>query len=96
MPVLVSDTSVIIDLERGVLLEDLFRLPFGFAMPDLLFHRELTGPLLVTDWWRSGCGSRNLLPPNWLAPRQCDGRERSYPPPIRSPLPSRKDDNGRC
>jgi hypothetical protein len=45
MPVLVSDASVIIDLERGVLLEDLFQLPFGFAMPDLLFHRELTGSL---------------------------------------------------
>lgn len=45
MPVLVSDTSVIIDLERGALLEDLFRLPFEFAVPDLLFRRELTGPL---------------------------------------------------
>jgi hypothetical protein len=45
MPVLVSDTSVIIDLERGALLEDLFRLPFEFAVPDLLFRRELAGPL---------------------------------------------------
>jgi hypothetical protein len=43
--VLVSDTSVIIDLERGTLLDDLFRLPFEFAVPDLLFHRELAGPL---------------------------------------------------
>ena len=45
MAVLVSDTSVIIDLERGTLLEDLFRLPFEFAVPDLLFRRELAGPL---------------------------------------------------
>ncbi len=45
MPVLVSDTSVLIDLERGELLDDLFRLPFEFAVPDLLFVRELTGPL---------------------------------------------------
>lgn len=45
MRVLVSDTSVIIDLERGSLLQDLFRLPFEFAVPDLLFHRELKGPL---------------------------------------------------
>ncbi len=45
MPVLVSDTSVIIDLERGTLLDDLFRLPFEFAVPDLLFRRELAGPL---------------------------------------------------
>ena len=45
MPILVSDTSVIIDLERGAFLEDLFRLPFEFAVPDLLFHRELAGEL---------------------------------------------------
>ena len=45
MAVLVSDTSVIIDLERGTLLADLFRLPFEFAVPDLLFRRELAGPL---------------------------------------------------
>ena len=45
MPVLVSDTSVLIDLERGDLLEDLFRLPFEFAVPDLLFVRQLAGDL---------------------------------------------------
>jgi predicted nucleic acid-binding protein len=45
VPILVSDTSVIIDLERGALLEDLFRLPFEFAVPDLLFERELNGAL---------------------------------------------------
>lgn len=45
MAVLVSDTSVIIDLERGTLLEDLFRLPFEFAVPDLLYRRELAGAL---------------------------------------------------
>lgn len=45
MPVLVSDTSVLIDLERGQLLDEMFRLPFEFAVPDLLYARELTGPL---------------------------------------------------
>lgn len=45
LPVLVSDTSVIIDLERGALLDDMFRLPFEFAVPDLLFHRELVGEI---------------------------------------------------
>ncbi len=45
MAVLVSDTSIIIDLERGNLLEDLFRLPFEFAVPDLLFRNELAGAL---------------------------------------------------
>lgn len=36
MKVQVSDTSVLIDLERGTLLETCFRLPFQFAVPDLL------------------------------------------------------------
>lgn len=45
MPILVSDTSVIIDLERGGVLESIFHLPFGFAVPDLLFSRELEGAL---------------------------------------------------
>ena len=37
----VSDTSVLIDLERGCLLEAAFRLPFAFAVPDLLYEQEL-------------------------------------------------------
>lgn len=41
MKVLVSDTSVLIDLERGSFLETSFRLPFEFAVPDLLYEREL-------------------------------------------------------
>ncbi len=41
MKVLVSDTSILIDLERGSLLELCFRLPFQFAVPDLLYEREL-------------------------------------------------------
>ena len=45
MTVLVSDTSVIIDLERGELLESVFQLAVDFAVPDLLFHRELAGSL---------------------------------------------------
>ena len=45
MPVLVSDASMLIDLERGRLLEEMFLLPFEFAVPDLLYARELAGPL---------------------------------------------------
>ena len=41
MHVLVSDTSVLVDLERGSLLEASFRLPFQFSVPDLLYEREL-------------------------------------------------------
>lgn len=44
-PVLVSDTSVLIDLERARLLEKIFQLPFEFVVPDLLYERELTGAL---------------------------------------------------
>jgi hypothetical protein len=51
MPVvLVSDTSVLVDLERGGFLDCCFRLPFEFAVPDLLYARELAdfgGPELV-------------------------------------------------
>ena len=41
MKVLVSDTSVLIDLERASLLEATFKLTFELAVPDLIFEREL-------------------------------------------------------
>ena len=41
MNVLVSDTSVLIDLERGSLLDTSFALTFRFAVPDLLYRQEL-------------------------------------------------------
>ena len=41
MDILVSDTSVIIDLERGQLLEAVFKLPYGFAVPETLYRNEL-------------------------------------------------------
>ena len=41
MKVLVPDTSVLIDLDRGDLVESTFRLPFVFTVPDLLYVREL-------------------------------------------------------
>lgn len=50
MRILVSDTSVLIDLERGSFLESRFKLPFEFVVPDLLYARELAefgGPALV-------------------------------------------------
>jgi hypothetical protein len=43
MKILVSDTSVLIDLERGGFLDSCFKLPFEFAVPDLLYARELEG-----------------------------------------------------
>ena len=41
--ILVSDTSVLIDLDRGRLLEAVFALPYEFAVPDVLYHREMAG-----------------------------------------------------
>ena len=41
MDVMVADTSVLIDLERGRLLEHSFALPFRFKVPDLLYRNEL-------------------------------------------------------
>ena len=38
---LVSDTSALIDLERGTLLEAAFGLPHRITIPDLLYEREL-------------------------------------------------------
>lgn len=45
MSVLISDTSVLIDLERAQLLQALFSLPYEFAVPDLLYEKELAGYL---------------------------------------------------
>ena len=41
MQVLVSDTSVLIDIERASLTARLFDLPYDFVVPDLLYEAEL-------------------------------------------------------
>lgn len=66
MRVLVSDTSVLVDLERGALLEAGFRLPFRFTVPDLLYERELK------DW-----GGSELIRLG-LAVEELDGDEVDY------------------
>lgn len=38
---LISDTSVLVDLDRGHLLEALFRLPLSVGVPDVLYADEL-------------------------------------------------------
>jgi len=51
MAILVSDTSVLIDLERGELLEHAFSCGLVMAVPDLLYQNELeneNGPYLRT------------------------------------------------
>lgn len=44
MDQLVADTSVLIDLERGDLLQSAFRLPYRLVVPDFLYQRELSEP----------------------------------------------------
>ena len=41
MKVLVSDSSVLIELSKRGILDKMFELEFQFAVPDLLFHEEL-------------------------------------------------------
>lgn len=41
MLLLISDANVVIDLEAGKLLDRLFRLPYTFAMPDILYEDEV-------------------------------------------------------
>lgn len=50
MQILVSDTSILIDIERASLTARLFDLPFEFVVPDVLYESELLdwiGPELV-------------------------------------------------
>ena len=44
MNVVVADTSVLMDLQRGGLIEKCFNLPYNFVVPDLLYHNELAKP----------------------------------------------------
>lgn len=41
MQLLISDTNILIDLEEGKLMDELFRLLYEFAVPDILFAEEL-------------------------------------------------------
>jgi predicted nucleic acid-binding protein len=40
-PLLISDANILIDLEDGELMAELFNLPFQFQVPDMLFFDEL-------------------------------------------------------
>ncbi len=42
MLLIVSDTSVLIDIEQGELTSAMFSLPWQFAVPDVLFDEELS------------------------------------------------------
>jgi len=73
MTVLVSDTSVLIDLERGSFLEHVFRLPFEFAVSDLLYHGILNAQAMTGGLKRIAKHPRCRLPQNEIR-----GRLRDY------------------
>lgn len=41
MQLLISDANILIDLEEGELLNELFQLPYQFSVPDILYFEEL-------------------------------------------------------
>ena len=41
MQLLISDANILIDMEEGELIEELFKLPYVFSMPDILFYEEM-------------------------------------------------------
>ena len=41
MQLLISDANILIDVEEGELAEHLFKLPYEFCIPDILFAEEL-------------------------------------------------------
>lgn len=41
MQLLISDANILIDLEEGHLLVQLFQMPYRFSIPDILFEEEL-------------------------------------------------------
>ena len=41
MRLLISDANILIDLEEGKLIEQMFQLPCQFSIPDILFEEEL-------------------------------------------------------
>ena len=42
MQLLVSDTTIFIDLQEGRLLKTIFQLPYQWMVPDILYEEELT------------------------------------------------------
>ena len=42
MTLLISDANILIDMVEGGILERMFQLPEAFAVPDVLYHQELS------------------------------------------------------
>jgi len=69
---LISDTNVIIDLEEGGLIAELFQLPYVFAVPDILFAEELDdqhGHLLEMGLELKELSGESITYAQWLVER---------------------------
>ena len=71
---LVSDANILIDMDAGGQLKGMFKLDYGFAVPDVLFEEELKAQLTPRDRSRRRRG------------RDCGGERRRRPSPP-SPWP---------
>lgn len=80
MIILVSDTSVLIDLERGGLLEAVFSCGLTLVVPDLLYQNELeneNGPYLRT----LGLGVLSLSPEEMVLAQEMKAKRRALSSP---------------
>lgn len=80
MIILVSDTSVLIDLEHGGLLEAAFSCGLTFAVPDLLYTKELepeNGPYLCS----LGLGILTLSPEEMALAQEIKSQRRALSSP---------------
>ena len=93
--VVVSDTSVLIDLERASLLTPSFCLRFDFAVPDLLYERELKS-FGGEDMRKRGMRVEALDSEGWPSPSSTDDPVLGCRCRTRSRWHSRNPTAGRC
>lgn len=60
MQLLISDANILIDLEEGQVIEEIFSLPYEFTTPDALFYEELEE--LHGDLLKYGLTLKSLTP----------------------------------
>jgi predicted nucleic acid-binding protein len=79
MQLLISDANILIDMEEGQLLALMFKLPFEFRIPDLLFYDELEE--LHSHWLDQGLQLGTL---SGDSVRRVSQLTRRYPKPSRN------------
>lgn len=79
MQLLISDANILIDMEEGQLLKLMFKLPFEFRVPDLLFFDELEAQ--HAHWLEHGLQLGTL---SGESVRRVSQLTRKYPKPSRN------------